>query len=252
MKYWQISLVILATLSASLALAEDFKTINGKEYKNATVSRVEPDGIVLITKSGVSKVYFTELPKDVQERFHYDSAAFQKREESREKQAEQKTATTDNSPPTASEESSPVVIREVPQTPSQLDDAQFDDLRRRDWYEDLKAQEKLKNHADYMLSLMDSMEKNVSDCTNCGDTYRRMLAAERKAHRDNYRALSAIAAKIAATKSYDDYKELKTTEDRVLGAIETQKIQDRNDVMELRMHVSQLAAELLENEQLYQ
>ena len=47
--------------------------MNGKEYKDATVSRVEPDGIVLKTKSGVIKVYFTELPKDVQERFHYDS-----------------------------------------------------------------------------------------------------------------------------------------------------------------------------------
>ena len=31
--------------------------------KNATISRVEPDGIVLKTKSGVAKVYFTELPK---------------------------------------------------------------------------------------------------------------------------------------------------------------------------------------------
>src|SRR5260370_36071454 len=59
---------------ASVALADDFKTIDGKEYKNATVSRVEPDGIVLMTKSGISKVYFTELPKDVQERFHYDPA----------------------------------------------------------------------------------------------------------------------------------------------------------------------------------
>lgn len=53
--------------------ADDFKALNGKEYKDATVSRVEPDGIVLKTKSGVIKVYFTELPKDVQERFHYDS-----------------------------------------------------------------------------------------------------------------------------------------------------------------------------------
>lgn len=26
------------------------------------------------TKSGVSKLYFPELPKDVQERFHYDPA----------------------------------------------------------------------------------------------------------------------------------------------------------------------------------
>jgi len=62
-------LVTLVTLSTWVALAEDFKTVNGKEYKDATVSRVEPDGIVLKTKSGISKVYFTELPEDVQERF---------------------------------------------------------------------------------------------------------------------------------------------------------------------------------------
>jgi len=73
-KYWKITLAILAALSASLALADDFKTTNGKEYKNVTVSRVEPDGIVLRTKSGISKVYFVELPKEVQERFHYDAA----------------------------------------------------------------------------------------------------------------------------------------------------------------------------------
>src|SRR5256886_17409627 len=67
-------LAILAALSASIALAADFKTIDGKEYKTVTVSRVEPDGIVLSSKSGISKVYFTELPKDVQERFNYDAA----------------------------------------------------------------------------------------------------------------------------------------------------------------------------------
>ncbi len=69
MKYWETTLALLAALSASLALAEDFKTIKGKEYKNVTVSRVEADGILLRGKTGVSKVYFSELPKDVQERF---------------------------------------------------------------------------------------------------------------------------------------------------------------------------------------
>jgi len=69
-KHWKTTLAILAALYASLALADDFKTIDGKEYKNAKVSRVEPDGIVLKSKSGISKVYFTELPKEVQERFH--------------------------------------------------------------------------------------------------------------------------------------------------------------------------------------
>jgi hypothetical protein len=72
-KCWAPRLAILALLSTSVALAEDFKTINGKEYKDVTVSRVEPDGLIVKTKSGISKVYFTELPKDVQQRFGYDA-----------------------------------------------------------------------------------------------------------------------------------------------------------------------------------
>ena len=89
---------------AVVVLSEDFHTVNGKEYKNATVTRVEPDGIVVKTNSGVTKLYFTELPKDVQEHFHYDSgkaasysaeqaanyAAYQKQQE--EAQRQQQTA----------------------------------------------------------------------------------------------------------------------------------------------------------------
>jgi len=74
-KDWPPKLAMLLALTlASPALAEDFKMINGKEYKNATVSRVEADGIVLKSKSGIAKIYFFELPKEVQERFHYGSA----------------------------------------------------------------------------------------------------------------------------------------------------------------------------------
>jgi hypothetical protein len=63
--------VLIFSVTAA-ALSEDFKTVNGKEFKDATITRVEPDGIVVKTKSGMSKVYFAELPKEVQERFHYD------------------------------------------------------------------------------------------------------------------------------------------------------------------------------------
>ena len=63
--------LILTVLFASLALSEDFKTVSGKLYKDATVSRIEGDGLVLKTKTGIFKVYFTELPKEVQERFHW-------------------------------------------------------------------------------------------------------------------------------------------------------------------------------------
>ncbi len=61
MRHCQTTLAILAALSASLAFSEDFKTNDGKEYKNATVKRVEPDGIIVKTNSGISKLYFTEL-----------------------------------------------------------------------------------------------------------------------------------------------------------------------------------------------
>jgi hypothetical protein len=63
-------LILCFTLAA---FAEDFKTVNGKEYKDATVTRVDPDGVIVKTKSGITKVYFIELPKEVQEHFHYDS-----------------------------------------------------------------------------------------------------------------------------------------------------------------------------------
>ena len=67
-------LLFLILCFTAVAVADDFKLVSGKEYKDVTVTRVEPDGIVLRTKSGISKVYFVELPKDVQERFHYNAA----------------------------------------------------------------------------------------------------------------------------------------------------------------------------------
>ena len=71
MKDWATTIAILPLLLATFARAEDFKTVSGKIYKDATVSRIEADGIELKTKTGISKVYFTELPQDVQERFHW-------------------------------------------------------------------------------------------------------------------------------------------------------------------------------------
>ena len=57
-------LTFLTLCLAPVLFAEDFHTLNGKEYKDATIARVEPDGIVVKTTSGVTKIYFTELPKD--------------------------------------------------------------------------------------------------------------------------------------------------------------------------------------------
>jgi hypothetical protein len=72
-KYWQISVAILAALFTSIVLADDFKTTDAKEYKNAKISRVEPDGIVITFSGGIVKLPFVELPRDVQKKYGYDS-----------------------------------------------------------------------------------------------------------------------------------------------------------------------------------
>ncbi len=59
----------------SLAFADDFKTIDGKEYKNVKVSRVEPDGIVITFSGGIVKIPFTELSPEIQKKYGYDSQA---------------------------------------------------------------------------------------------------------------------------------------------------------------------------------
>jgi len=68
-----LRIAALVVCLGSKSLSDDFKTINETEYKNVQVSGIEPDGIMLKTKSGLTKVYFTELPKEVQQRFHYDA-----------------------------------------------------------------------------------------------------------------------------------------------------------------------------------
>jgi hypothetical protein len=69
------TLALLIVFAASVALADDFKTINGKEYKNAKVSGVEPDGIVITFSGGIVKVPFNELSPEMQKKHRYDPQA---------------------------------------------------------------------------------------------------------------------------------------------------------------------------------
>jgi len=68
----------LVTTSASLALADDITTTTGKVYKNASVSRVEPDGLMVKFSGGLVKIPFADLPKELQQQYHYDPEASQK------------------------------------------------------------------------------------------------------------------------------------------------------------------------------
>ena len=61
-----------AVLFAFAASADDFRTIDGKEYKNVMVSRVEPDGIVIIFSRGIVKLPFAVLSPEIQKKYGYD------------------------------------------------------------------------------------------------------------------------------------------------------------------------------------
>jgi len=50
------TLVLSILCVASVALADDFKTIDGKKHKNVKVKRVEPDGIVLSTGASAATI----------------------------------------------------------------------------------------------------------------------------------------------------------------------------------------------------
>ena len=58
--------------AAAIVNAEDFKLNNGLEYQNVKISRIEPDGIMIVTRTGIVKLFFNELPKEIQEKYHYD------------------------------------------------------------------------------------------------------------------------------------------------------------------------------------
>ncbi len=129
-------LTVLILSFGSAALSEDFKTVNGKEYKDATVSRVEPDGIVVKTKLGISKLSFAELPKEVQERFHYDpqkASAYSVEQAANytvyQKQQEDSQRERENA---ASKQKAVLAEQEAAQNRTQALQARYDELQKQE------------------------------------------------------------------------------------------------------------------------
>jgi hypothetical protein len=67
-----ISLIAL-TLKAAGLRAEDLTLANGTKRTDVTVSRAEPDGVVITTNSGIEKIPFSELSPGVQKKYGYDA-----------------------------------------------------------------------------------------------------------------------------------------------------------------------------------
>jgi hypothetical protein len=68
----KVALSIFAILAVSTVFADDFTLNDGTQYKGVKVTRAEPDGLVVTTAYGVIKLFFADLPKEVQAKYHYD------------------------------------------------------------------------------------------------------------------------------------------------------------------------------------
>ena len=65
--------VIAILITVSSVMAEDITTLKGETFNKVTVTRVEPDGIVVKHTVGVSKILFSDLPKEWQDRYRYEA-----------------------------------------------------------------------------------------------------------------------------------------------------------------------------------
>ena len=59
-------------LLLGLALAEDWKTIDGKTYEGVTVIKVDADAVTILYKDGGARITLESLSPDLQKKFNYD------------------------------------------------------------------------------------------------------------------------------------------------------------------------------------
>lgn len=69
------STIIVLVAAATLAHADTIVTTKGEKFENVTISRAEPDGLVISSTYGIIKIPFAELSPELQRKYHYDSNA---------------------------------------------------------------------------------------------------------------------------------------------------------------------------------
>ncbi len=67
-------LIALYLTAAEMVAAVDLTTTEGKIYKGATVTKVEPDGLSISHETGTVKIPFVKLPEEVRREHGYDAA----------------------------------------------------------------------------------------------------------------------------------------------------------------------------------
>lgn len=67
-----ICFLALTCSCCGLAIAEELTLLNGKSYSDFQVTRKELDGITIKHSAGITKIYFWELPSEIQSKYGYE------------------------------------------------------------------------------------------------------------------------------------------------------------------------------------
>ena len=89
MKLAIITLITIALICAASAKQKypplgDFKTVSGKVYKNAKISKVAGDYISISHQEGLSRIYFNDIPKELSTKLGLSKATARAAEKERE------------------------------------------------------------------------------------------------------------------------------------------------------------------------
>jgi len=71
-----LSVILVLVFATFPAWAEDW-TVNGKDYHNVTVTKVDPDKVHIMYDGGIGSVNLADLTPELQKRFNYDPAKAQ-------------------------------------------------------------------------------------------------------------------------------------------------------------------------------
>jgi hypothetical protein len=85
-----LAIIISLIVPLNICLGLDITTQKGVAYRHCKVTRVDPDGLSVTHSTGVTRIPFEDLPKSLQQQYHYDpskAAAYRKTIEDRDKLA---------------------------------------------------------------------------------------------------------------------------------------------------------------------
>jgi hypothetical protein len=67
-----VLILFFGLIQTSSAQTYQFTTLDGENYTNSTIKRVDPDGLLVAYPDGVVKLKFKNLPKEVGVKYGYD------------------------------------------------------------------------------------------------------------------------------------------------------------------------------------